>query len=345
MEKADSSKVRGKWDWYHSRWFRVIRLPLVLILITGSVGCCVLQWSGSNAPATLKADPELLKTEVKALTQDFGTRYYTEDGNLKRCREYIRTRLANAGAQVEEQEYVIKGRSLYNVRGFYGDKSKPRIVVGAHYDTCVAYEGENPGADDNASGVAGLFGLARLLQQQAPKDVCVELVAYGTEEPPFFSTNEMGSYRHAELLSKEGVKVKGVLILEMIGYFTDEPGSQSYPTPLFKLFYPSVGNFISIVGGMPDRKLIATCKRAMKGAAPLDVTSACIPRSINMVHLSDHRNYWPFGYDAVMITDTSFYRNPHYHKQTDTWDTLDYLRMAHVVTQVHQAVLGVGEEK
>jgi Zn-dependent M28 family amino/carboxypeptidase len=302
----------------------------------------MLPWQKPADPAKRVADSDLLRQEVRALTEDFGTRYYSQDGNMRRSREYIRRKFSEAGARVEEQEYQVKGRALFNVRGFYGDRDKPRIVVGAHYDSCFIEGGENPGADDNASGVAGLFGLARLLQKERPEGVCVELVAYSSEEPPYFGTKDMGSYRHAELLNQEKVKVKGVLVLEMIGYFSDQPGSQHYPTSLLKAFYPSVGNFIAIVGGMPDRDLIITCKKAMLGSAPLPVVSTCLPRSMGSVHLSDHRNYWPFGYPAVMITDTAFYRNPHYHRTTDTWDTLDYVRMAHVVTQTHQAVMALG---
>lgn len=295
-----------------------------------------------------RAEPDLLKQEVRALSEDFGPRYSDRPESMAKVRAYIRERFAAAGAEVEEQAYTIIGRThtQYNVRAFYGDRSKPRIVVGAHYDSCMAHAlATNPGADDNASGVAGLFGLARLLQKQAPADVCVELVAYSTEEPPFFGTDDMGSHRHAELLRKQNVEVKGVLILEMIGYFSDEPKSQQYPSLLLEALYPAEGNFISIVGGFGDRGLIATTKRAMKGAAPLKVISSCIPRSLEMVHLSDHRNYWKFDYDAVMITDTSFYRNPHYHQTTDTWETLDYERMAQVVTQTHQAVLALAEEE
>jgi len=334
--------------WYRSRWFRIARIPLAGLLILVAIGCCTLQPGlSSNEPAKLEADPRKLKEEVRALTENFGARYHFEYENLAKVREYIRSRFKAAGAQVEEQEYTIIGRSgsQYNVRAFYGDRSKPRIVVGAHYDSCQANDsGLSPGADDNASGVAGLFGLARLLQKQAPRNVCVELVAYGTEEPPFYATDDMGSYRHAELLRKEEVELKGVLILEMIGYFSDEEGSQHYPSLLFKAMYPTKGDFISIVGGFGDRHLIATCKKAMNGSAPLRAISSCIPRNFDLVHLSDHRNYWAFGYDAVMITDTSFYRNPNYHELTDTWDTLDYKRMAHVVTQVHQAVLALAEE-
>lgn len=335
--KSEAISIRKR------RWLALSGIPLTVALVCFIVGCCMLPWQKPAAAAKRVADPDVLREEVRALTQDFGTRYYFQEGNMRKCREYIRAKFAAAGAVVEEQQYQVKGRSLYNVRGFYGDRNKPRVVVGAHYDSCFIEGGENPGADDNASGVAGLFGVARLLQKERPKDVCVELVAYSSEEPPFFGTEEMGSYRHAELLSSEGVRVKGVLVLEMIGYFRDEKDSQQYPTPLFKLMYPSVGNFIAIVGGTQDQELIKTCKASMSGSAPLPVISTCLPRAMGSVHLSDHRNYWPFGYSAVMITDTSFYRNPHYHQLTDTWDTLDYERMAHVVTQAHRAVLALGQ--
>jgi hypothetical protein len=324
------------------RWAIASSIPLFAALGCFVVGCCMSPWVRPSEVAKRSADPALLQEEVRALTEDFGTRYYFQDGNMRRCREYIARKFAAAGAAVEEQEYRVKGRKLHNVRVFFGDKSQPRIVVGAHYDSCFIEGDANPGADDNASGVAGLFGVARLLQMEHPEAVCVELVAYSSEEPPYFGTQEMGSYRHAELLSSEGVKVKGALILEMIGYFRDEPHSQQYPTPLLKVMYPSVGNFIAIVGGLPDRELIVTCKEAMLGSAPLPVVSSCLPRSMGSVHLSDHRNYWPFGYPAVMITDTSFYRNPNYHRASDTWDTLDYVRMAHVVTQTHRAVMALG---
>lgn len=153
----------------------------------------------------------------------------------------------------------------------------------------------------------------------------------------------MGSYWHAQSLKEEGVELKGVLVLEMIGYFTDEPGSQHFPTFLLKPFYPSEGNFVALVGGGGDRELLAATKKAMKGSAPLPVYSVCVPRGIGSVHLSDHRIYWPFGIDAIMVTDTSFYRNRNYHMSTDTWQTLDFSRMADVVTQVHHAVLKLGE--
>lgn len=321
---------------------RILSVPTVVLLV-GS--CYVMQPAGSSQPAKRQADPARLREQVRAFTEDFGPRYHDRPENLARCREYLARTFQQCGARVEEQIYQAGGREFRNVRAFFGDPGLPRIVVGAHYDTCEESAPEvNPGADDNASGVVGLLGLAELLKHERPERAAVELVAYCTEEPPYFASNDMGSYRHAELLRKEGAVVKGALVLEMIGYFSDAPGSQRYPVPLMRLFYPSRGNFVSLVGGVPDRKLIATAKRAMQGAAPLAVYSSCIPRSLESVHLSDHRNYWPFGYNALMVTDTAFYRNDNYHKSTDTWQSLDYPRMAHVVTQVHQAVLALGKE-
>ncbi|MBC8125669.1 MAG: M28 family peptidase [Gloeobacteraceae cyanobacterium ES-bin-144] len=325
--------------------FSILRIGITVGLTLGVTACLVMQPTfHSNPPAKLQAKPDLLRQHVRTLTESFGPRYHDKPDNLSKCCEFLIGKFQQAGAVTREQSYRVAGRDFKNVRAFFGPENAPRIVIGAHYDACD--EGEtsaNPGADDNASGVAGLLELARLLQQKHPSNTTVELVAYCTEEPPYFASNDMGSYRHAELLKQENTQIKAAIILEMIGYFSDEPGSQRYPLPLMKWFYPNNGNFISLVGGVGDRTLIATTKRAMKGSAPLPVYSACIPRNWDFAHLSDHRNYWPFGYSAIMVTDTAFYRNSNYHKTTDTWQTLDYPRMAHVVTQVHQAVLRLAE--
>lgn len=320
-----------------------LRIAGAVAVVLAAAGCLVMQPTGSGPPAVRQADANLLREQVRAITEDFGPRYQDRPENLARCREFLIREFRRCGAETEEQVYQIAGREFRNVRAFFGSKSAPRIVVGAHYDTCEEDEGYvNHGADDNASGVAGLLGVARLLQQRQPDHATVELVAYCTEEPPYFASPDMGSYRHAEQLQQEQAVVKGVLVLEMIGFFSDAPGSQRYPIPLMRLFYPSKGNFLSLVGGVGDRRLLAETKRAMKGAAPLPVYSSCIPRSLSSVHLSDHRNYWPFGYPAIMVTDTAFYRNANYHQAGDVWQALDYPRMALAVTQVYQAVLALG---
>ena len=322
----------------------VLRIAAALAVVLGTAACLVMQPTGSGPQVASQADANRLREQVRTFSEDFGPRYFDRPENLARCREFLIREFQQCGAHTEEQVYQVAGREFRNVRAFFGGKSAPRIVVGAHYDTCEEDAGFiNRGADDNASGVVGLLGVARLLQQQRPADTTVELVAYCTEEPPYFASPDMGSHRHAALLQQEQATVKGVLVLEMIGCYSDAPGSQRYPMPLLRLFYPSKGNFLSLVGGVGDRPLLAKTKRAMKGAAPLPVYSSCIPRSLSSVHLSDHRNYWPFGYPAIMVTDTAFYRNDHYHQAGDVWQTLDYPRMAQAVTQVYQAVLALGE--
>ncbi|MDH3815901.1 MAG: M28 family peptidase, partial [Acidobacteriota bacterium] len=132
--------------------------------------------------------------------------------------------------------------------------------------------------------------------------------------------------------------VRGMICLEMLGYFSDEPGSQSYPAPGMGLLYPSRGNFISVVGNVSSWGFTRSVKGWMAGATELPVRSINAPALVPGVDLSDHLNFWKHGWNAVMITDTAFYRNPNYHEVTDTPDTLDYGRMAHVVTGVYAAV-------
>ncbi len=216
----------------------------------------------------------------------------------------------------------------------FGPDTKERIVVGAHYDAAGPY----PGADDNASGVAGLIELAHLLGK-ATLPLRVELVAFTLEEPPHFATFQMGSAVHAASLKKQGVSVRLMVSLEMIGYFSDASGSQGFPTPALKPFYPSAGNFITIVGKPSEGALVRRVKKAMQAASPLPVYSINAPQTVPGIDFSDHRNYWQAGYPAVMLTDTAFYRNKNYHTEQDTPETLDYRRMALVVEGIYAAVL------
>jgi Zn-dependent M28 family amino/carboxypeptidase len=195
-----------------------------------------------------------------------------------------------------------------------------------------------PGADDNASGVAGLLELAPLLSN-SEFPIQVELVAYTLEEPPFFRSEAMGSAVHAASLKRQGVVVRAMFSLEMIGYFSDEPSSQKFPNPLLKLFYPSRGNFIAVVGNFGQIGLVRKVKRAMRATTLLPVHSITAPGWLPGIDFSDHLNYWQQGYPAVMITDTSFYRNEHYHTAEDTLEKLDYNRMAKVVQSMHATIL------
>lgn len=248
---------------------------------------------------------------------------------------YIRDQFAHYSDAVRDQEFQVEGETFRNVIASFGPAMGPRMVVGAHYDT----EGGLPGADDNASGVAGLIELSRVLGRNPPL-TAVDLIAFTLEEMPFFRTGKMGSAVHAEALRANDVEVKLMLSLEMIGYFDDRPDSQSYPMPLLRLFYPSSGNFIAVVGNLSQLLAVRKTKRIMRGAVTLPVYSLNGPSFIPGVDFSDHVNYWQQGFPAVMITDTAFYRNDAYHSARDTADRLDYDRMVQVV----QGILAVIHE-
>ncbi|NPA58666.1 MAG: M28 family peptidase, partial [Aquificae bacterium] len=237
---------------------------------------------------------------------------------------------------VEYQEFYADGNRYRNVIGVINPEGRETVVVGAHYDVA----GDTPGADDNGSGVAGLLELARLLGKEKSK-YRIELAGYTLEEPPFFGTKKMGSYIHAESLKRKNANLKVMLCLEMIGYFSEEKNSQSFPLPFMRLFYPDRGNFIGVVGKLGQRGITERVKNLMKKGGKIPVYSLNAPITLPGVDLSDHRNFWHFGYKAVMITDTAFYRNPNYHRRTDTVNTLNFEKMYQVIKGVKYTVLNL----
>jgi hypothetical protein len=300
------------------------------------------QDSGEGAKMN-SVDIEAMRHHVEVLARDFVPRDYEHLANMNRAADYIRQALSRAGGRVTEQSFEITEwspqnkkirRGPYrNVIAAFGPEEGERVIVGAHYDACGPY----PGADDNASGVAGLLELARILGEKPPV-LRTDLVGYALEEPPIFATDQMGSAVHARSLSHAKVPLRAMISLEMIGCFRDEKGSQSYPVPLLRAFYPSRGNFIAVVGRTDQIKITGLIKRAMKSAGALPVRSINAPAWLPGIDFSDHRSFWAHGYPAVMITDTASYRNPRYHTPLDTPDTLDYERMAQVVEGVAAAV-------
>ena len=307
---------------------------LLLVAPLALIGWFVTQPSlAKNKPSAAVADPIQLRNHVTTLATTFYPRSFLHRPNLRRTADYIRDQFRASGAQLTNQLYDVQGRICENVIAVFPAPRAGTIVVGAHYDACA----DTPGADDNASGVAGLIALAQLLGETRLNHT-VELVAFCTEEPPFFGTPDMGSARHARLLRETRCPVVAVIVLEMIGYFRNEPRSQTYPAVLFRIFYPSTGNFIAVIGNTRQRALLRAVKRAMHGATELPVYSASVPAFIPGVDFSDHRSYWAEGFPAVMITDTSFLRNPRYHQLGDLPDQLDYTNMARTVVGVYEAV-------
>lgn len=230
--------------------------------------------------------------------------------------------------------FEARGRRYANVIAHFGPAAtgEPLLVVGAHYDA-FGETGNLPGADDNASGTAGLLELARLLGLDEPKGPVV-LVAFANEEPPFFGSEQMGSAVHAESLASTNRAVRGMICLEMIGYYANK---QSWPNALFALLYPDDGDFIGVTGGWADRQIARVVKRAIAGAGGIRAVSYSGARATS--DASDHRNYWSRGWTAVMVTDTAYLRNPNYHTSGDVAATLNYEKMARVVDGVLSATL------
>lgn len=321
----------------------LLGLAAAIALIVAAAGLYVTQplFDVRRGPvATPSVEPKRLEAHVRMLSETLVPRDHAHPKNLDRVAAYVSSHLSAAGGRVRDQTFDVQSRTYRNVLARFGPEAGERIVIGAHYDTA----GPLPGADDNASGVAGLIELARLLGGSALQGR-VELVAYTLEEPPYYRTRQMGSAMHAEGLRREGARVRAMLSLEMIGYFSDEEGSQRYPVPGLSLFYPARGDFVVVTGHLNAAFITRTIKRAMTKATALPVYSMNAPASLpGAVELSDHLNYWLEGYPAVMISDTAYYRNPHYHLKTDTADRLDYRRMAQVVQGVHAAVIALARD-
>jgi Zn-dependent M28 family amino/carboxypeptidase len=312
---------------------RLFLIAFIALFLFAALSFWITQplFSTSQTSTNISVNPYKLQSHVEKLSNEFYPRNFANTVNLNKTADYIKTEFEKSGGKVSAQTFQAKGIDYQNIIAIFGDETGERIVVGGHYDSAF----ETRGADDNASGVAGLIELAYLLGKQKPAKQ-VELVAYALEEPPFFATEQMGSYIHAKSLKDNDVKVSLMISLEMIGYFSDEPNSQKFPLSPLGLFYPNKGNFAVIVGNFTNVSTTRNLKFAMNGDVP--VYSANVPSFINGVDFSDHRNYWNFGYNAVMITDTAFYRNFNYHTKNDTAEKLDYAKMAKIVEGVYNFV-------
>ncbi len=293
--------------------------------------------AGSAAPAP--ADTARLRLHLLFLTTTPQPRNYRHPAVLDSVATYLSRQLRAAGAhEVGEQPYVVQGRTYRNVLGSFGPADGPRLIIGAHYDVC----GEQPGADDNGTGVAALLELARLLGQQPSLPYRIELVAYTLEEPPFFRTPQMGSYVHAAALKAAGVPVRGMVALEMLGYYDDRRGTQSYPIWPLRFVYGSRGNYVTVAQKFGNGRFGRRFARQYRAAATLPVKRFKAPAWLPGIDFSDHLNYWKFDYPAVLLTDTAFYRNRRYHQAGDTLARLDMRRLGLAVDALLATVLAGG---
>jgi Zn-dependent M28 family amino/carboxypeptidase len=278
-----------------------------------------------------------LREHVRLLSSEIGERNMEKYENLQAAADYIETILKQYGYVVEFQTYRVGGREVRNlIATLPGSRSpKQTILVGAHYDTVPG----SPGADDNASGVSGILELARLFSGDSTSKT-IKWVAFVNEEAPYFLRGQMGSQLYARKAKVAGERIVAMISLEMIGYYTDHVHSQVYPVGLH-FFYPNTGNFIGVVGHARFLGVYKRVRDALKKYSSVPVESLAGLGWIRGVDLSDHASFWREGYPAVMITDTAFYRNPNYHAPSDTFETLDYKRMAEVVKGLYHVLISL----
>ena len=299
-------------------------------------------WSGPLPPLTGKQQliHDNLKRHVAELAGRIGERNVWRPEALASAAGYIRKTLEDAGYAVSVQPFTSHGLTVNNLEAVLpGHIAADEIIVaGAHYDSVVG----TPGANDNASGVAALLELARLLAGTAlPRTV--RFVAFAIEEAPFFYGDEMGSNLYAARAREQGERIEAMLSLETIGYYTDQPASQRYPFP-FNFFYPDTGNFIGFVGNLSSWRLVRRAIGAFRASTAFPSEGVAAPSGMKGVHWSDHWSFWQAGYPAIMVTDTALFRYPHYHAATDTPEKLDYTGLARVTGGLAEVITALAAE-
>lgn len=282
-----------------------------------------------------------LRVTVEHLALKIGERNMDKSWNYASATDDLARDLEKLGYEARRQGYVIGTDVVQNIEakvagGRHGDES---IVVGAHYDT----EKGTPGADDNASGVAAVFELARTFRDKKPNRT-VRFVFFANEEAPYTQTEQMGSLVYAKDLVAHGTRVVAMLSVESIGFYSGSAGSQHYPAALSSR-YPTTGDFVAVVANEASRPLCQNLTQALKRAATLPVVGDVVPDAVPEGSRSDQWSFWKLDLPAVMITDTAPFRNPHYHKPTDLPDTLDFDRMSRVVAGLAKVldVLAAGD--
>ena len=264
--------------------------------------------------------PEKLRTHVYTLAGDIGERNVFQPQAMHAAADYITQTWQQQGYSVIRHPYVVRGVSCENLEITCSGsaESDEIILIGAHYDSVIG----SPGANDNGSGVAVLLELSRLFAGITPS-ITVRFVAFVNEEPPFFIWGNMGSHVYARAARKRGDKIRFMISLETIGYYSDVPGSQSYP-PLFKRFYPDRGDFISFVSNLRSRAVMHKAVRAFRASSAFPIQHLATFAWIPGVAWSDHLSFWRQRYHAFMVTDTAFYRYRYYHSAADTPEKLCY---------------------
>jgi Zn-dependent M28 family amino/carboxypeptidase len=316
-------------------WVLIVLLVVLIFLIYPIIRVKLFSSNQTGkADNTNKPGVKLLHRHVYQLSEVIGSRSVFEYEKINGAKEYIETVLKDLNLEYTLQSYQYSGKTFSNIILTLEGQKEPEetFIIGAHYDTVFG----TPGADDNASAVAVLLELCRLLKDYQPAKT-LKLIFFVLEEPPTFKTKYMGSYVCAKTAKENKEKIYGMISLEMLGYYNEKKGAQLYPLPLMSLFYSNTPNFIGVVGNLGSRKLVKKIANSLKKNCTVPVETLSTVKFVPGVDFSDHGSFWKMGYPAVMITDTAFYRNPNYHSLSDTIDTLDFDKMAELLTGLKQA--------
>jgi hypothetical protein len=256
---------------------------------------------------------------------------------LEEAARHIESALRGLDYSIAPHPFAVGGRTVRNIEATRevrdGSGLISTLVIGAHYDSY----GDAPGANDNATGTAAVLELARLLKGWQPQVTRVRFVLFVNEEPPYYRTPDMGSWRYAKSLAERGERVLGMISLETLGAFSDAAGSQRYPPP-FGLIFPSTANFVAFVGLPGGRSFLHDVIGSFRRHLAFPSIGGVAPDVVPGIGWSDHWAFHQFGFPAIMVTDTALFRYPHYHLPTDTPDKVDYDKLARITKGLEQVV-------
>lgn len=320
---------------------RILLLTVCLVLLTGLGGYFYMfQMPGTSydqeppeLTSTEQTQKKRLRDHVETLAQDIGNRSLRKYDSLQQAQRYIQETFQNFGYDPTVRTFEVEGKEVANLEVKRPGNTKPNeiVVIGAHYDTV-----SNPGADDNASGVSGLLELSRRFRNRHPERT-LRFVAFVNEEPPYYQTEKMGSLVYARRARERNENIVAMVSLEMLGYFSEEQGSQTYPFPV-STFYPDTGDFIAFVGNVSNRSLVRRSIGVFRRHARISSEGGALPGYLPGVGSSDHWAFWQEEFPAIMVTDTAMFRNPNYHTSDDLPETLDFVKMTRVVEGLEKVV-------
>jgi hypothetical protein len=317
----------------------VVRVTIVVAAVLVLIWWFGMRMPGKNVSTARQLSPdeialrEELRANVQKLAGEIGERNMWHYEQLNAAANFIERSFSFAGLRTRRQSYDMRGQTCHNIEAEIPGNRPEIIVTGAHYDSVFG----SPGANDNGTGVAATLALARRFAGAKPKHT-LRFVAFVNEEPPYFLSDEMGSLVYARRCKERGDKISAMISLETIGYFSDAPHSQTYPSPALSLFYPKVGNFIGFVSNFHSRALLRRVIALFRKHAKIPSEGAALPAFVPGVSWSDQWSFWRHGYPAIMVTDTAPFRYPYYHSSNDTPDKLDYDRFTLVVSGMQKVI-------